>query len=31
MISFLFGILMGFVLSNFINYLIDLADKNDRK
>lgn len=31
MIDFLFGILAGFVLGNFVNYLMELADKNDRK
>lgn len=28
---FLFGLLIGFVLSNYINYIIDMVDKNDRK
>jgi len=31
MIEFLFGLLVGFVLSNILNYIIEVIDKNDRK
>jgi hypothetical protein len=31
MINFLFGLLLGFVLSNIFYYILEVIDKNDRK
>jgi hypothetical protein len=31
MTQFLFGLLIGFVLSNVLNYIIEVIDKNGRR
>ena len=31
MTEFLFGLLIGFIVSNVLNYIIEVVDKDDRR